>query len=42
MAGGNTDAATKEMEELHVGKTQETKVSRSTIDAAICFLFALN
>ena len=27
MAGGNTDAATKEMETLHVGHTQETKVS---------------
>ena len=27
MAGGNTDAATKEMEALHVGQTQETKVS---------------
>jgi hypothetical protein len=39
MAGSNTDAATKEMEALHAGKTHETKVS--TITAAI-FLFALN
>lgn len=39
MAGGNIDAATKEMEALHVGQTQETKVS--IIEAAM-FLFPLN
>lgn len=36
MAGGSTDAATKEMEALHVGQTQETKVS--TIKPANLYL----
>jgi hypothetical protein len=38
MAGGSTGAATKEMEALHVGQTQEAKVSTVLQK----FLFALN